>query len=135
MPTKKRAESLATYVTIVSRNPETLDGLQDYLGRVGIPSHTTRALSDVKAVAPEHATATVIFPDDFAEASVLALVLELRRKRPRLLILLITRSPNRFRATLCVEDPRSVAPIVLPKPLFGWVILDAIRGQSVKTPV
>jgi hypothetical protein len=32
MPTRKKAESLPTYVTIVSRNPETLDGLQQYLG-------------------------------------------------------------------------------------------------------
>jgi len=134
MPTSKRAESLSTYVTIVSKNPETLDGLQDYLARAGIPSQCTRALSDVK-VAPEHATATVIFPDDFAEASVIALVLELRRKRPRLLILLITRSPNRFRSTVCAEDQRSRVPVVLPKPLFGWVILDAIRGQPVKTPI
>lgn len=135
MPTKKKEVPLSTYVTIVSRNPETLDGLQDYLGRAGIPSRCTRALHDVAAVAPEHATATVIFPDEFAEAAVLALVLELRRKHPRLLTLLITRSPNRFRSILGGEDPRSPTLMVLPKPLFGWVILDAIRGQSVKTPV
>jgi hypothetical protein len=118
------------YVTIVSNNPETLDALQTYLNGVGVPSHCTRAAHDLTMVAPERATATVIFPDDFDETVVLRLVAELRRKRPRLLTLLVTRVPNRFRPVVS-DDVRSPPPIVLPKPSFGWDILDAIRGHSV----
>jgi hypothetical protein len=135
MPTRKKAELLTTYVTIVSRNPETLDGLQQYLGGAGIPSCTTRALCDMTAVAPAHATATVIFPDDFPEESVHALVAKLRRKRPRFLTLLITRAPHRLRSSLAADDTRLPMPIILPKPLFGWLIVDAIRDQAVKPHV
>lgn len=132
VPARSKATNLPTFVTIVSKNPETLDGLQDYLGRAGIPSRCTRAAHDFAAVATDHTTVVVLFPDEFAEKSVLALVAELRRRRPHLLTLLITRAPNRFQAIFSAHDARSPLPVVLPKPLFGWVILDAIRGQAVK---
>jgi hypothetical protein len=130
MPTRKKADAPPAYVTIVSTNPETLDGLQQYLARAGIPSRTTRVVLDLTIVAPDHATAIVIFPDDFAEDAVLALVAVLRRKRARLLILLITRAPNRFRSALSADDEHLPMPTILVKPLFGWLILDAIRGQA-----
>lgn len=132
MPARRKPESLPTYVTIVSKNPETLDGLQQYLGRAGVPSRTTRLLRDLTVVAPEHATATVIFPDDFAEEAALALIAELRRKRPRLRTLIITRAPSRFQSFLTADDDRLPMPTIMPKPLFGWLILDAIRGQEGK---
>lgn len=131
MPRSRKPESPPPYVTIVSKNPETLDGLQQYLGHAGIPSRTTRAVRDISLVAPAHATATVIFPDDFAEEAVLALVAELRRKRPHLLTLLITQAPIRFRSAFFADDARLTMPTIMPKPLFGWLILDAIRGQEV----
>jgi hypothetical protein len=86
-----------------------------------------RAL-DVLSVAPDHATATLIFPDDFAEEAVLRLVGKLRRSRPHLLTLLVTRAPSRFRSFLCGED-RSYGPIILPKPLVGQVLLDTLRHR------
>jgi hypothetical protein len=119
------------YVTIVSDNPETLDALQLYFGRVGVTSHCTRAAHDFTMVAPKGATAAVIFPDDFDETVVLRLVAELRHKRPHLLTLLVTRAPKRFRPVLS-DDDRSLTPIVLPKPSFGWDILDAIRGHMLR---
>jgi hypothetical protein len=130
MPTRKKADAPPTYVTIVSRNPETLDGLQQYLGRAGIPSRTTRAFTDLAVVAPGHVTATVIFPDDFPEDAMLALVATLRRKRSRLLILLITRAPQRIRSILGADDARLPMPTILAKPLFGWLILDAVREHA-----
>ncbi len=132
MPTRKKAEAPPAYVTIVSRNPETLDGLQQYLGRAGVASRATRIVSDLDVIAPDHATATVIFPDDFNEDRVLGLVADLRRKRRHLTILLITSAPKRYRAALSAAGDASPAPTILPKPLFGWAILDAIRGQAVE---
>jgi hypothetical protein len=122
-------------VTIVSRNPETLDGLQQYLGRAGVPSRTTAALRNLDAVAPEHATVTVIFPDEFSEEAVLATVGQLRRTRSRLLTLLVTRAPRRLLSSICRDDDdeRLPMPTILPKPLFGWQILDAIRAHLTET--
>jgi hypothetical protein len=117
------------YVSIVSANPETLDGLHAYLGGAGIPSHCIRYLQDLARVGPKAATAAVIFPDDFEHEEVLKIVRQLRRTRPRLLSLIVTREPRRFREA-AQADGRSLPPIVLPKPSFGWDILDAIRAHS-----
>ena len=121
------------YVSIVSANPETLDGLHAYLCGAGIVSHCTRTLQDL-AVAPPSAMAAVIFPDDFEHHEVLTLVRALRRTRPRLLLLIVTREPQRFRDVV-QADGRSLPPVVLPRPSFGWDILDAIRAHSDAAPV
>src|SRR6185436_15675319 len=73
MPTSRKTESPPIYVTVVSDNPETLDGLRSYFEQSGVASHCTRAANDLGMVAPDRATATVIFPDDFADATVLSL--------------------------------------------------------------
>jgi hypothetical protein len=122
-----------TYVSIVSANPETLDGLHAYLCGAGVLSHCTRTLQDL-AIAPSSAKAAIIFPDDFEHHEVVALVRELRRTRPRLLSLIVTREPQRFRDVV-QADGRSLPPIVLPRPSFGWDILDAIRAHSDAAPV
>jgi hypothetical protein len=118
-----------TYVTIVSKNPETMKGLESYFGSVGVFSHCVRLADDLQAIAPDFATATVIFPDDFDEADILALLRQVRRLRPRLLALLVTREPQRFR-TATEPDGTSLPPIVLPKPSFGWDIVDTIRAHA-----
>jgi len=132
MSTSRRPETAPIYVTVVSNNPETLDNLQRYFGQAGVASHSTRAVHELGMVAPPCATAAVIFPDDFAEEAVLSLVNTLRRERPQLLTLLITRAPHRFRSLL-FPDGRSLTPIILPRPSFGWDILDAIRGHPARS--
>lgn len=127
-PTRRKARA-PLYVSIVSANPETLDGLQAYLSGAGVPSHGTRTVPDLAVVVPEWATAAVIFPDDFENEEVLIFVRELRRARPRVLSLIVTREPQFFRGAV-QDDGRSLRPIVLPKPSFGWDILDAIRAHS-----
>src|SRR5262249_57899333 len=112
MSTSRRPESAPIYVTVVSNNPETLESLQRYFEEAGVASHCTRAVHELGMVAPPCATATVIFPDDFDEDTVLALVNVLRRERPQLLILLITRTPHRFRSVFFPCAP-SLLPLVL----------------------
>jgi hypothetical protein len=130
----RRKAKAPIYVSIVSANPETIDGLQAYFGGVGVPSQCTRAVQDLDMVAPDCATAAVIFPDDFADREVHSLIREIRRSRPKLLALLVTRTPQRFREAV-EPDGRSLPPIVLPKPSFGWDILDAIRAHADAAPV
>ena len=125
----RRKERAPIYVSIVSANPETLDGLHAYLEGAGVSSHCDRAVRDLETVAPRRATATVLFPDDFEDDEVLALIKRLRRARPRLFSLIVTRAPQRFH-DVAKPDGRSLPPIMLPKPSFGWDILDAIRAQA-----
>jgi hypothetical protein len=126
MASQSRPQAL--YVTIIAGNRETMDGLQAYLQRVGVFSHTTRALGDSRMIPPA-STAVVVFPDDFEVAEVIKHISTLRAARPRLLILLVTSEPQRLSPVLQIDE-KSVLPIVLSKPPFGWSILDAIRGQA-----
>jgi hypothetical protein len=41
---------------------------------------------------------------------------------------MVTREPRRFSEAFDADD-RSPAPVVVPKPVWGWIILDAIRGH------
>jgi hypothetical protein len=124
----KGREARRLCVSIVSNNDETRDGLEAYFTRVGVPARRLHGLDDLGALTPD-VSAAVIFPDDFAEDDVVDLMKWLRRSRPRLLVLLVTRRPNRFRDAIDVEGP-SPAPILLPRPTFGWDILDAIRAHT-----
>ncbi len=117
------------HVSIVSTNVETLDGLQRYLQCAGVSSRCTRAIHDLASVAPPAATAVVVFPDDFLESAVQMLFRELRQHRPKLLLLLVTREIQRFRR-LAEQGSESRLPIILPKPSFGWEILDPIRAHA-----
>ena len=120
-------------VSIVSKNAETVGELRAYFESVGIRACSTRAVRDVDAVAPSEAIAAVIFPDDYGEKEMLELVRALRQKRPRLLALLVTREPNRFRGAIAA-DGKSLPPLVLPRPSFGWEIVDAIRAHAAAKP-
>jgi hypothetical protein len=117
------------HVSIVSTNVETLDGLQTYLQGAGVSSHCTRAIHDLASVAPRVATAVVIFPDDFLESAAQTLIQELRRHRRQLLLLLVTKEIQRFRR-FAELDREARLPIILPKPSFGWEILDPIRAHA-----
>jgi hypothetical protein len=116
-------------VSIVSANPETLDSLQAYFAAAGVSSQGTDAVRNLDVVAPRKATAAVIFPDDFEGGDIITLLRDLRRHRPRLLSVLVTREPQRIRDMVPADDG-SLAPVMLPKPSFGWDILDAIRAHT-----
>jgi CheY-like chemotaxis protein len=112
-------------VLVVSENPETIDGLQTYFVGVGITTQSARTLEATTSL-PEQTTAVVFFPDGFAAQDVIVRVRALHNKRPRLLLLLVTREPRRFSSAL-TTDGEQAALVVLAKPAFGWTIVDAIR--------
>ena len=125
----KRRRRAPQSVSILSNNRETLDALRTYFEQAGVRAHCALSVNDLAGVAHSAATAAVIFPDDFAAGEILTLLRELRRSRPRLLALLVTREPQRFGSALDA-DGESLPPLVLPKPSFGWEILDAIRAYE-----
>jgi hypothetical protein len=114
-------------VTVIAESRETTDGLHAYFQRAGVSSQTTRTLGDATTLSPR-TTAVVLFPDEFDAESVVRRIAELRRTRSRLVVV-ITSSPQRFRPALD-PDGHTRLPIVLPKPAFGWTILDAIREHA-----
>lgn len=124
----RRRASKPSHVTVVADNPQTIDVLHSYFTRAGVGSNGTRDLDSVSMV-PAAATAVVLFPDDFGVLDVEARILALRRTRPKLLIVLVTGAPQHLAAALA-PDGRSPPPLVLPKPAFGWTILDAIRART-----
>src|SRR4051812_22265636 len=91
-------------VTIVSANAETLDGLQSYLRQAGVDAQGTREVTSGDAITP-HSSAVIFFPDEYEAADVLKEIGRLRRERPRLLILLVTREPRRFSKALDSQNP------------------------------
>lgn len=115
----RRAES----VTVVSTNPETLDGLQTYLRRAGVAVHCTRSLADCTKLASEGARAVVLFPDDYRWEKVVTTLADLAALRPPALPVVVTAYPQRFEK-LNAEDF-----IITPRPVWGWTILEAIRAQ------
>lgn len=119
-----RGQSLQ--VTIVAASAETLDGLHDYLSRAGVGARCTRELAEAHA-AP--CSAVVFFPDDFSLADVMRELGRLRRDKPSVLPLVVTGEPRRY---LHVVDAggKGRAPIVMPRPAWGWMILDAIRDAA-----
>ncbi len=112
-------------MAVVAESRETLDGLHSYLQRAGIPSSGTRRLGELEALAGD-ASAMVIFPDELHTVTVSSLVSELLRDRPHLLVILVTGTPHAFQ--FAQVPARRV--IVLPKPAFGWTILDALRDHT-----
>ena len=113
---------------VIADNRETADGLHEYLNKAGFATRTSRRLQDAGALC-SNATALVLFPDAFDERDVIASVSALRAKNPRLLLLIVTATPLRLRAC-CESEPHSLRPVVLPKPAFGWSLLDAIREHE-----
>jgi len=110
-------------VTIVAANAKTLFGLQTYLSQAGLGTRGTRRLGSLDSGT---CSAIVFFPDEFSCNDVLREVTRLRRDRPTMLQLLVTREPQRY-AELTDADGPELVPIVIPKPAWGWTILDAIR--------
>lgn len=114
------------HVTIVAASAETLDGLQGYLSLAGLDARGTRHLSEVDR---ENCSAVVFFPDEFSSTTVLRELVRLRKEHPRVLPLLVTSEPERYRS-IPHASGKSVAPVVLPKPAWGWTILDAIQRRT-----
>lgn len=105
-------------------NAETIANLRRYLTDAGVSSRPALTL---EAPVAATANAAVVFPDDFELAAVVAWIAAIRQTHPRLLLVLVTGTPQHFRAAVS-PDGTSIPPLVLPKPAFGWTILDAIRS-------
>jgi hypothetical protein len=123
-----RPPAKPAFVMVVADSQQTLDDLHSYFTRVGVTSNGARQLGDVSIV-PGDVTSLVLFPDAFDRALVEGFILAVRRSRLELPILLVSSAPQQLAAAVA-PDGVSVPPLVLPRPAFGWTILDAIRART-----
>jgi hypothetical protein len=129
-PGVRRRRGDPLHVVIVSDNAETLDGLQEYLQRAGVTAHVTRHLR-APVLHGAAISAVVLFPDDYPLAEVEAAVERITRDRPGVLSVLVTRNPRGFAALAAGGGARRLLTII-PKPAWGWTILDTIRARVVE---
>jgi hypothetical protein len=115
-------------VAIVSSRAETLDGLQEYLQRVGASCRGTRNLGDVASAGSRATDSAIIFPDDFDRAEVQSTLASIRRLHPGLLVVLVTREPQHYRSAAAPPSERPPL-VVLPRPSLGWEIVDVLRAH------
>lgn len=115
-------------MTIVADNRETLVGLEAYLRRAGLTTTGTKLLEHVLETCPAGVSFVVLFPDEFGADAVLGTLATLRQRRPRALVILVTKEPRRYESLPSYDDG-APEPLVVPKPVWGWTILDAIRAR------
>jgi hypothetical protein len=105
-------------VAVFARDPETLDGLTDYLRAAG-----ARALPKRNLVPAEGADVIVLFGDDFDSAASEQFVREWVSSPTRRCVLILVTSHGSL-ADRVRSDLRAV---VLRRPVWGWVLLAAIQ--------
>jgi hypothetical protein len=105
---------------VVGTNAATRAALLTYLRDAGIDADAPGGRGFARA--SRTADAVVVFPDELEPAAVRAALDAARDARPEILILVVTASPRRFAGA--ARGAR-----VLPKPVFGWTLVDAIRAH------
>lgn len=116
-------------VVLVADDPLTLSDLRTYLVGAGLSAvAAVRSLAGVEGVIGA-AGAMVLFPDAFPAEAVDALMARLRPQPRRLLVVVVTGAPRRFAVDARDGD---FTWVVLPRPSFGWSIIDAIRAGGAR---
>jgi DNA-binding response OmpR family regulator len=114
---------LPTYtLLLVSTDANALRSVEDYLVNFGARLSSTARLSETARVAEEaNADAVILFADDYTPAEVRTTV---RALSSRLAVIVATRRADYD--DLTTELPSVVT--ILPRPLWGWVLLDTVRA-------
>jgi hypothetical protein len=115
-------------IGVIANNDRTAAELLSYLSSFGIDAERSSPSCESFSEEGSSLQAMVIFPDDFEAERVDRLLEHLLREQPALFQLILTRQPQRFSAQ---PGAGSATPprVVMPRPTFGWQIVDAIRAH------
>jgi hypothetical protein len=116
----------AACTLVISDSPETLDGLTAYFNRAGVSCESRRVANPLAGL-PAATRALVVFPDDFPSHQIASFLAVVGARRPELTLVIVTRNAAAY-VGLRASNGRPLNATVLPKPAFGWAILDVIRA-------
>jgi hypothetical protein len=120
------AEVMPSQVMIVSRNIHTSMDLRSYFSQRGISTTATDRFDALASRTP--CTAVVVFPDEFPMSGVASSIVDLTERFPRAWVVVVTRHTADFHAISASVSARNRCRLlVLPRPAWGWDLLDRIR--------
>jgi hypothetical protein len=114
----------ALEVAIISGDAETRGELEAYLRAAGVTPWATGAIQQCVELAPPGTVAFVFFPDGFPTESVVRAVEVLTKRRPSALPVLVTAHARELEELRLGDKV-----LIVPRPVWGWAILDAVRAH------
>lgn len=117
--------------TVIALDNRTREDAWSCLVAAGASVETCRFFGELADV---RAGALVVFPDDYPDDEILRALKALRARRPRVRMVLVTSRPRYFEELL-VSRRGGVAPQILPRPVFAWALVDAVRGDVTSRPL
>ena len=112
-------------VIMVCDNDTTLVDMRAYLRGAGIDARATRRLSEAWALRTT-ADAVLLFPDDFDREQISNSMPRWMARSPHPLLVLVTGDPSYYETQMRGLSP-ALTPVILPKPVWGWTIVDVLR--------
>lgn len=111
---------------LVCDDDDTLIRLRDYLSRSGVQVRATRRLADA---CQDPGATVMLLPDDFPSGEVTDCIQRLLASPSRPSLIVITAATRLYEplAEACGEPGRMV---ILPKPVWGWSILELLRSKG-----
>lgn len=115
-------------VLIVSDDDETLMGTQSYLSGAGFEARAARSLPDAWGQS-SRVDALLLFPDGFDRQELATGLMRLLSMFPRTFAVLVTGDPRGLASDLASLG-EAARPVILPKPVWGWSIVDVLRRRA-----
>ena len=112
-------------VLVISRNTTTARDLASYFEQSGVRTVVSERFEP--ADGSRRITAVVVFPDEFPAQSAAVGVLALARQFSNSTLVIVTRDVERFEdVAVRGRAGRPGSWFVLPRPTWGWVLLDRV---------
>jgi hypothetical protein len=116
-------------VLVISRNTTTARDLASYFEQCGVRTVVSDRFDP--ADGSRRITAVVVFPDEFPAQSAAVGVVALARQFSNSTLVIVTRDVERFEDVAVRGRAGRRGPwFVLPRPTWGWVLLDRVLQRS-----
>jgi hypothetical protein len=116
-------------VLVISRNTSTARDLAFYFQKSGVPTVVSDRFDPPDG--SHRITAVVVFPDEFPAQSAAVGLLAVARQFSNSTLVIVTRDVERFEDVALRARAGKPGPwFVLPRPTWGWVLLDRVLQRS-----